>query len=362
MVVTKGEETALGDSRAAVGRWLSERVGGVGPVEVTDVVSMSTGYSAETISLRALYDDGSGERERPLVLRRESPGPAVYPQQAPGFDVEVDIQHRVMSALAAGTGIPLAPVLGYESSPDVIGAPFFVMDYVKGEVPLVWPSYAQQGFFADASPSQRRLMIEDGIRVLAELHTLDWNRHGLGWLLPEGEHPTDQRQLRVWRDFAVRELDGREHPLIAEALGWLESNMPGHDPASVTVLWGDPRPGNMIWDDFRCVCVTDFEAAAIGPFLIDLGWWLMFDRCSHEQSDAVRLEGEPTREEQAELYFKAAGRTPEPTGWYEIFAALRYSAIVVRVANRSVARGLMSADHNLWLENPATSCLRSLMG
>jgi aminoglycoside phosphotransferase (APT) family kinase protein len=341
---------------------LAERVGAIGPVEVTDVAPMSTGYSAETISLTARYEDGSGAQARRLILRRESPGPAVYPQQASGFDVEVDIQHRVMSALAAGTGIPLAPILGYESSTDVAGAPFFVMDYVKGDVPLVWPSYAQQGFFADASASQRGGMIEDGIRVLAELHTLDWNRHGLGWLLPKGERATGSRQLRIWRDFAVRELAGRDHPLISEAVAWLESNQPEDDPTSVTVLWGDPRPGNMIWDDFRCVCVTDFEAAAVGPFLVDLGWWLMFDRCSHEQSGAPRLEGEPTREDQADMYFKAAGRTPERTDWYEIFAALRYSAIVVRVANRSVERGLMSSDNNLWLENPATSCLRSLMG
>jgi aminoglycoside phosphotransferase (APT) family kinase protein len=362
VVVTKGEETALGDSAAALGRWLSEHFGAVGPVEVTDVAPMSTGYSAETISLRARYDDGSAARERRLILRRESPGPAVYPQQAPGFDVEVDIQHRVMSALGAGTGIPLASIVGYESSPDVVGAPFFVMDFVEGEVPRVWPSYAQEGFFAQASPSQRRRMIEDGIRVLAELHTLDWDRYGLGWLLPEGEAPTAERQLRIWHDFALRELDGREHPLMSEAVGWLESNMPEHDPDSVTVLWGDPRPGNMIWDDFRCVCVTDFEAAAIGPFLIDLGWWLMFDRCSHEQSGAPRLEGEPTREEQADRYFKASGRAPEPTEWYQILAGVRYSAIVVRVANRSVERGLMSPDNTLWLENPATNCLRSLMG
>jgi aminoglycoside phosphotransferase (APT) family kinase protein len=341
---------------------LAERIGTAGPVEVTGVAQMSTGYSAETISLTARYEDGCGAEERRLILRRESPGPAVYPQQASGFDVEVDIQYRVMTALAAGTGIPLASVLGYESSPDVIGAPFFVMDYVDGEVPLVSPSYAQQGFFVDASSSQRRRMIEEGINVLAELHTLDWNRHGLGWLLPPGERPTGPRQLRIWRDFGGRELAGREHPLMSEAAAWLESNLPEDDPASVTVLWGDPRPGNMIWADFRCVCVTDFEAAAVGPFLVDVGWWLMFDRCSHEQSGAARLEGEPSREEQADLYFKAAGRIPEPTEWYEIFAAFRYSAIVVRVANRSVERGLMPADNNLWLENPATDCLRSLMG
>ena len=361
-MVTRGEPTALGHSAPALETWLAGRLPAPGPVRVTDVTALSTGFSAETIALRASYDDGSGSRSRRLILRRESPEPAVYPQQAKGFDVEVEIQHRVMTALAAGTAIPLAAVLGYESSSDVVGAPFFVMEYIEGEVPLVSPSYAETGFFADASPGERRLMIEDGIRVFSELHALDWDRNGLSWLLPEGEQPTAGRQLQIWKEYAARELAGREHPLMSEACAWLEENQPEHDPASVTLLWGDPRPGNMLWADFRCVCVTDFEAAAIGPFLVDLGWWLMFDRCSHECSQAPRLEGEPTREEQAELYFEASGREPEPTYWYEVLAAYRYSAIVVRVMNRTVQRGLMPADNRVWLENPATDCLSGLMG
>jgi hypothetical protein len=89
----------------------------------------------------------------------------------------------------------------------------------------------------------------------------------------------------------------------------------------------------------------------------------MFDRWSHEQSDApARLEGELTREEQAALYFELSGRPPEPTHWYEVFAALRYSAIVVRVMNRTVQRGLMPADNPYWADNQATACLQELLG
>ncbi len=341
---------------ASLQLWLADRLGA--PVTLADVSTLSIGYSGETMSLTAVSPE-SGERR--LVLRRESPDPAVYPQQAPGFDVEVDIQYRVMSALSAGTSIPLAATIGYEASPAVIGGPFFVMEFVEGSVPLVAPSYAAEGFFAEAAPADRRRMVEDGIRVLAELHTLDWEKHDLGWLLPPGQEPTAVRQVRIWRDYTVRELAGREHPLMMDAFDWLETNVPEHDPSSVTVNWGDPRLGNMIWHDYRCVCVTDFEAAAIAPFGVDLGWWLMFDRWSHEHSDAVRLEGEPTREEQAALYFELSGRRPEPTHWYEVFAALRYSAIVVRVMNRLVERGVMPTDQEYWKENQSTACLEALL-
>lgn len=347
--MNQGDITALQE-------WLAARLST--PLTLADVSPLSTGFSAETLSLTLHFPDSPARR---LVLRLESPDPAVYPQQAPGFDVEVDIQYRVMSALAAGTSIPLAPIVGYDTG-EVLGAPFFVMEFIEGSVPLVTPSYAAEGFFADASPEERRRMVEDGVRVLSAVHTLDWEKHDLGWLLPAGEEPTPLRQLRIWRDYTRRELAGRDHPLILGAFDWLERNAPDHDPGSVTVNWGDPRLGNMIWQDFRCVCVTDFEAAAIAPFGVDLGWWLMFDRWSHEHSGAARLDGEPTREEQASLYFELSGRTPEPTHWYEVFAAARYCAIVVRIMNRTVERGLMPADNPYWSDNQATACLQDLLG
>lgn len=332
--------------------WMQARLGHA--VEIDEVTPLSTGFSAETLRIST----GAG----PYVLRRESPEPAVYPQQADGYDIEVDIQYRLMSALSAGTSIPLAPLVGYERAPEVVGAPFFVMGYVDGQVPFVNPTYAAEGFFADARPDQRRHMVTDGLRVLAELHTLDWEKHDLGWLLPPGSEPTALRQVDIWRRYTERELAGRPHPLVTGAFDWLVANAPPHDPSAVTVLWGDPRLGNVIWRDFEAVCVTDFEAAGIAPYAVDLGWWLMFDRWSHEHSEAAaRLDGEPTREEQAEIYFDLSGRPPIDLRWYEIFAAARYSAIVVRVINRTVERGLMPAENDYWRDNQATACLEELL-
>jgi aminoglycoside phosphotransferase (APT) family kinase protein len=348
---------------AALARWLDVRLGpplgGIGHLVISDVEPLSTGFSAETISLRASWSSDDPEEWR-LVLRRESPDPAVYPQQAPGVDVEVDIQYRVMSALLDYSAVPVAPTVGYEADPSVLGAPFFVMEFVEGQVPLVTPSYAESGFFAEAAPGDRRAMIENGIEVLASLHAVDWEAAGLEWLLGGGTDASVERQLAIWRRYSERELGGRRHPLMARAFEWLAARPP--EAGSSTLNWGDPRPGNMIWRDFRCVCVTDFEAASIAPAEVDLGWWLMFDRWSHESAGVARLEGEPTREEQADLYRRLSGREVADLHWYEVFAALRYCAIVVRVMNRTVERGLMPADNSVWLENQATVCLEQLLG
>ncbi len=127
------------------------------------------------------------------------------------------------------------------------------------------------------------------------------------------------------------------------------------------LCWGDPRLGNIIFRDDRAACLTDFEAASIAPAEVDLGWWLMFDRWCHESYGAPRRDGEISRDAQRELYEEVAGRSVGDTTWYEVFAAARYTAIVVRVMNRLVQRGVMPADQTVWLENPATVCLQQMI-
>jgi aminoglycoside phosphotransferase (APT) family kinase protein len=295
-----------------------------------------------------------------LVVRKETPDPAIYPPQAPNLDVEVWIQYSIMRALTDHSRVPVAPLLGYEPDANVLGAPFFVMEFVDGDVPIENPIYTQSGFFADATPDERRSMIDDGLRVLAQVHAIDWDAAGLDWLIAPGTTPGTLTQLDVWERSAERELAGRVHPALARGLDWLRGHAP--DPLPATLCWGDPRPGNMIWRNSRCVCVTDFEAASIAPAEVDLGWWLMFDRWSHEVMGGIdRLDGEPTRDEQRTIYSEYAGRDVGDTFYYEVFAAARYCVIVVRVMNRMVARGDMPADQTVWLENPATDCLLQLL-
>src|SRR5262245_49592951 len=154
------------------------------------------------------------------------PEPSVYPTQAPGLDVEVEIQWRAMQALGRAGGIPLAPQIGYEADPAVLGAPFFVMGFVPGKVPIEHPIYTKEGFFAEAAPDERRRMLEDGLRVLARIHAVDWREAGLAWLVPAGVEPGTAAQLALWERFARRELAGRRHPVFEAGLAWLRRRVP----------------------------------------------------------------------------------------------------------------------------------------
>ena len=355
--------TPVGETFAEEGRligWLAAHLPGATDFVLDDFRRpQGSGFSAETQIFTARYRRDGAVRTEMFVVRRETPDPAVYPRQAPGFDVEIDIQYRVMAALHAHSSVPLAGLVGYEHDASLLGAPFFVMEFVDGVVPIENPLYTTEGFFVDATPEQRRTMVVNGLRTLSQIHAVDFQKAGLGWLVPSGVSPGTARQLDLWEGYARRELDDRRHPLFDEAVAWLRARVP-EDPL-VCLCWGDPRPGNVIWRDFAPVCVTDFEAVSVASPDQDLGWWLMFDHWVHETSGVARLEGEPTRDEQRAIYAGFTGRDIPNTTFHEIFAATRYAAIVVRVMNRAVGRGLMPADHTVWLQNPATVCLEHLL-
>jgi aminoglycoside phosphotransferase (APT) family kinase protein len=293
------------------------------------------------------------------VMRTESPEPPIYPVQVPGWEVEIELQYRIMDALGRNSAVPVAPMVGFEPDPAVLGAPFFVMGFVGGQVPVENPPYTQEGFFLDVAPGDRTRMIERGLSTLARVHAIDWRAAGLDWLVPPGVTPGVDTQVALWERYYRAELRDRVHPLADRAFAWLHAERPRM--SEVGLCWGDPRPGNIIWRDATPACVTDFEAASIAPPELDVGWWLMFDRTMHEVVGAARPEGDPTRDEQLRMYEAASGRAVPDVRWFEICAAARYCAIVVRVMNRAVDRGLMPDDHVIWRENPAVTALEALL-
>lgn len=378
-------------------KWLIDRLDGVSDVAIGEPETPKSGYSAETIifpaeitrksapseavsppagspragsprtgSQRARQTEQNNPEVSKFVLRRETPEQPVYPAQNPDIEVEISIQYRAMEAVTAATDVPIAPLHGYESDPEVLGAPFFVMGYVPGEVPVEDPNYTLSGFFHDARPAQRNALLRAGIETMADIHRIDWQTADFDWLVPEGITPGTSYQLRLWEKAAEEALDGRSLPILERGFQWLRENLPEDSPLGVG--WGDARPGNIIWQNFAPACVTDFEAAAIVPPEFDLGWWLMFDRWSHDHIGGPRLEGEPSLEQQRDHYLAYAQSSggyssiPETNIFYqEVFAAARYAAIVVRVMNRSVTRGELPADNDFWRENPVVDCLDSLL-
>jgi aminoglycoside phosphotransferase (APT) family kinase protein len=335
--------------------WLARRDPDRGRPTLTVLGKPGSGYSAENLIVGARWDD---ESEETLVLRRDTSEPPIYPAQSAHTTTGVILQHSVMDALRRGGRVPVADSLGLETDPEVLGAPFFVMGHVAGDVPGEDPPYTRSGFFVAAAPAQRSQLIAEGLRTLARVHETDVDDPGLAMLRTEGVPPGPERQLEVWEGSLREGLAGRSSPLFEATLSWLHAELPTE--TALVLSWGDSRPGNMIWQNFEVACITDFEGAAVGPRELDVGWWLMFDRWMHEGSGEARLPGEPERSEQRTIYEQAAGVSIGETTWYEIFSALRFAVTVVQVMNRWVARGAIPPDQTVWRDNPATAVLADL--
>jgi aminoglycoside phosphotransferase (APT) family kinase protein len=350
--------------KQVLARWLAARWPAAADMAIDDLGGPSaTGFSNDTVFVRARWREQGRSRDGRYVARIEPVETPVYPPQTTVPMPSVDVQYRIMQAVDAHSDVPLAPLIGYETDVAILGRPFYVMGFVEGQVPTDWPRYTQEGFLVDeATPAQRRRLVESGIEVLARIHRIDWRQAGLDWLVPRGKTPGLRWQLELYRDNARGELRGRAHPILEQAFEWLEAHFAG-EADHLGISWGDARLGNMIFHNFECVAVTDWEAVALGPPELDLGWWLMFDRFIHESSGVTtRLDGMPTRDEQKAYYAAQLGRRIGDTHYFEVFGATRFTAVMIRTMDRMTKSGMMPPEMNAGVDNVATQVLADLLG
>ena len=126
--------------------------------------------------------------------------------------------------------------------------------------------------------------------------------------------------------------------------------------------WGDARLGNMIWYDYRCAAVVDWEACALSPPDADIGWWVMFDRQSFDDMEAPRLEGFPTREQMVARWEAKMGRSVAGSiDYWEIFATMRFCAIFIKLSGRFMAAGFQTEETSTAVNNGVTEALDRLL-
>ncbi len=348
---------------SALRDWISRRFPERADVTVTGIdFPAGTGFSNETVFFDAAWTEaGEPNRER-YVGRVEPSDGGMFPTQTPQCSVSVGLQHRVMEAVAAAGVVPVPPLVGYEPDPSVLGQPFFVMGFVEGRIPADHPRYSESGFVVEeATPQQRREMVLSGLEAMAGVHAIDWRRADLGWLDASGSGvPSQAVQLDLYRRYAAAELAGRPHPVLARALDWLVAHDPGDD--RIGLSWGDARIGNIIWQDYRPAAVCDWEACALGPTEADLGWWLMFDRMVFDNPGVARPAGYPTRSEMVTHYELVSGRSGRDPHYWEVFAAMRFCAIFIRLGDRMARSGLLGEGVNPAVGNMVTAGLADLLG
>jgi aminoglycoside phosphotransferase (APT) family kinase protein len=319
------------DLKRTLEHWLGDQLG-ANPVTVDDIVVPKAGYSNETILGRARWAERSGEeRERRFVLRIQPSGHQVY--------VEPDAlrQARVVQNLAGR--VPVPPVWLIEPDASVLGGPFFLMDLVEGRIPSDVPSWHKRGWTTELSPEDRGRLYDNGLKCLAALHAVDWSGD-LAFLQPSGTGtPLDRFLAHVehWYEWCapVRRFGA---DVIDAAMAHVLAHRPSTNGG--VIIWGDARPGNIIFaDDLTVAAMIDWEAASIGPPEFDLAWWLMFEEFLCEAQGIRRLDGVPGRAGTIGRYEELLGRPLVDVRYFQVLAALVLSLINSRLADLMIESG-----------------------
>ncbi|WP_432134589.1 phosphotransferase family protein [Streptomyces sp. bgisy154] len=230
-------------------------------------------------------------------------------------------EHRVISALHR-TDVPVpAPVLLCEDE-EVLGAPFYVMEFVEGT------PYRTVGQLAPLGPERTRSAVLSLVDTLVELHAVDPEAVGLGdFGRPEGFL---DRQLRRWG----KQLDAsrsRDLAGIDELHAALGRDLPG-SPAP-TVVHGDYRLDNvLIGADDRITAILDWEMSTLGDPLTDLGLLVMYsmplELPDSPISTTASAAGHPAPAELIERYAARSGRDVSAVSWYTAFAWFKLAVIL----------------------------------
>jgi aminoglycoside phosphotransferase (APT) family kinase protein len=220
-------------------------------------------------------------------------------------------EFRVLSALAK-TSVPVPATIHLCADSEPLGAPFYLMEHVPGEVLRTRAQVEQLGAARTTVLAQRL------IDILAELHTVDPDSVGLGdFGRPEGYLT---RQVARWR----KQLDASRSREVA-GIDDLHDRLAASVPVSTrfSLLHGDYRLDNVLADVVTpdITAVLDWEMATLGDPLADVGLFVVYARSRHRGDDVITggvtsAPGFPPTADLIARYAATTGTDVSALDWY----------------------------------------------
>lgn len=224
------------------------------------------------------------------VLRRPPLGRAISTAHDMGRE------YRVMTALQH-TEVPVPRTVHRCENIEVIGAPFYIMEYVEGA------TFRTRDQLESVGAKRARRISESMIDTLVALHEVNIAEVGLAdFGRPNGYLA---RQVRRW----MAQLDAtrtRDLVGLVELYNLLESHVPASGDGGL--VHGDFRLDNLLIDGFdRVVATIDWELSTLGDPLADLGMLLVYQRVAemgldYVGADASRATGYLSEKEIVDRY------------------------------------------------------------
>ncbi len=191
-----------------------------------------------------------------------------------------------------------------------------------------------------ADEGLRRRVGEALLDTLVGLHAVDVTRPEIAALgKPAGFL---ERQLKGWSERWIRSRT-RDLPAMDGLIAWLGAHLPvSQSPA---LLHNDYKLDNAMLDarpdPTRVVAVLDWEMAALGDPLIDLGILLCYWPQAGDPPERIEpispvtaAPGWPARAALVERYAAKTGRDVSRIAYYEIFALFKVAVVLQQIYHR----------------------------
>ena len=255
------------------------------------------------------------DREHSFVVRRPPLG-HVLPTAH-----DMAREYRILSALY-GSAVPVPRVRHLCEDPSVIGAPFYVMDFVDGQ------TYRSADDLRSVGPERTAAIGRHFVEALVAIHAVVASDVGLGdFGRPEGFLA---RQVRRWK----KQLDASySRPLAGadELYDELARSVPTTD-APAAIVHGDYRLDNLIFHDTdQVAAVVDWEMATLGDPLTDVGLILAYEQLATLDgtiADACIAPGFLAGSDLLDAYSTASGRSLEHMGFYAGLASYKLATVL----------------------------------
>ena len=299
--------------------WFGDNIPSAGKID--KVVQFKGGQSNPTYKISST--------NQVFVLRRKPPGILLPSAHA------VDREYKVITALQ-NTEVPVPKTYGLCEDADIIGTPFFVMDFLDGTV--YWDL-----LLSEKSPQERMEIYANKNKVIAELHNVDYESVGLSDYGKPGNYIA--RQVSRWtKQYLASETENI--PAMINLIDWLPPNIPDEDETSI--VHGDYRLDNMVFcSNNNVMGVLDWELSTLGHPIADFNYHCISWKNIPQLADQkfCNENGIPTEEEYRNMYSRYTGKKlDENWEFYTIFNIFKLAGILQGIMGR-VRDGTAASKH-----------------
>jgi len=274
----------------ALRKYYGKKLRGAESIGISDVKQMVQGIGHKMYSFHLEYVEKAKTYSENLLLRMGN------------NEETLNREYRVLGKLNS-TSIPVPKV--YNMGKDMLGSSFIIMEKVEGQDMV-------ERIMGGMTESDLEELWWQFLKILADIHMLDWERAGLGFLGPPvGEYGFIDLALSQAREWSksVESFD------LTPVLDWLDDHKPPSD--HYVLLHGDYHVKNVLVQNGKIVAVVDWERVSIGDPALDVAQVPFFLKMNNVPSERLDVLVDTFLKH----YQKITGRELRNLDYYQVVKA-----------------------------------------